>query len=102
MKERLPKRNSGKSAHSSLLKPDARIWHAEIWKKRNEYRRLSDQYKTQWEDQKQIVRDLSDLLEHLQQKMMEAEGQKTAVVAKHRNVDAEAHLPRDAERDTGQ
>ena len=60
--------------------------------KRNEYRRLSDQYKTQWEDQKQIVRDLSDLLEHLQQKMMEAEGKKTAVVAKHRNVDAEAHL----------
>ena len=60
--------------------------------KRNEYRRLSDEYKTQWEDQKQIVRDLSDLLEHLQQKMMEAEGKKTAVVAKHRNVDAEAHL----------
>ena len=60
--------------------------------KRNEYRRLSDRYKTQWEDQKQIVRDLSDLLEHLQQKMMEAEGKKTAVVAKHRNVDAEAHL----------
>ena len=60
--------------------------------KRNEYRRLSDQYKTQWEDQKQIVRDLRDLLEHLQQKMMEAEGKKTAVVAKHRNVDAEAHL----------
>ena len=60
--------------------------------KRNEYRRLSNQYKTQWEEQKQIVRDLSDLLEHLQQKMMEAEGKKTAVVAKHRNVDAEAHL----------
>ena len=60
--------------------------------KRNEYRRLSDQYKTQWEEQKQIVRDLSDLLEHLQQKMMEAEGKKTVVVAKHRNVDAEAHL----------
>ena len=60
--------------------------------KRNEYRRLSDQYKTQWEDQKQIVRDLSDLLEHLQQKTMEAEGQKTTVMAKHRNVDAEAHL----------
>ena len=60
--------------------------------KRNEYRRLADQYKKQWEDQKQIVRDLSDLLEHLQQKMMEAEGKKAAVVAKHRNVDAEAHL----------
>ena len=60
--------------------------------KRNEYRRLANQYKKQWEDQKQIVRDLSDLLEHLQQKMMEAEGKKAAVVAKHRNVDAEAHL----------
>ena len=60
--------------------------------KRNEYQRLSNQYKTQWEEQKQIVRDLSDLLEHLQRKMMEAEGKKTAVVAKHRNVDAEAHL----------
>ena len=60
--------------------------------KRNEYRRLADKHKTQWEDQKQIVQDLSDLLEHLQQKMMEAEGKKTAVVAKHRNVDAEAHL----------
>lgn len=60
--------------------------------KRNEYRRLADQYKTRWEEQKQIVRDLSDLLEHLQQKTMEAEGKKTAVVAKHRNVNAEAHL----------
>ncbi len=60
--------------------------------KRNEYRRLADQYKTRWEEQKQIVRDLSDLLEHLQQKTMEAEGKKTTVVAKHRNVNAEAHL----------
>ena len=60
--------------------------------KRNEYRRLADQYKTRWKEQKQVVRDLNDLLEHLQQKMMEAEGKKTAVVAKHRNVDAEAHL----------
>ena len=60
--------------------------------KRNEYRRLADQYKNQWEDQKQIVRNLNDLLEHFQQKMMEAEGEKAAVVAKHRNVDAEVHL----------
>ena len=60
--------------------------------KRNEYRRLADEYKTQWEEQKQIVRSLSDLLEHLQQKMTEAQGQKTAIVAKHRNVDAETHL----------
>ena len=60
--------------------------------KRNEYRRLADQYKNQWKDQKQIVRNLNDLLEHFQQKMMEAEGEKAAVVAKHRNVDAEVHL----------
>ncbi len=60
--------------------------------KRNEYRRLADEYKTQWEEQEQIVRSLSDLLEHLQQKMTEAQGQKTAIVAKHRNVDAETHL----------
>ena len=60
--------------------------------KRNEYRRLADEYKTQWEEQKQIVRSLSDLLEHLQQKMTEAQGQKTTIVAKHRNVDAETHL----------
>ena len=60
--------------------------------KRNEYRRLADQYKNQWEDQKQIVRNLNDLLEHFQQKMMEAEGEKATVVEKHRNVDAEVHL----------
>ena len=60
--------------------------------KRNEYRRLAGQYKTQWEEQKQVVGALTDLLEHLQQKMIEAEGKKTVVVAKHRNVDAEAHL----------
>ena len=60
--------------------------------KRNEYRRLADQYKTQWEEQKQIVRSLSNLLEHLQQKMTEAQGKKATVVAKHRNVDAEIYL----------
>ena len=60
--------------------------------RRNEYRRLADQYKTQWEEQKQIVRALTDLLEHLQQKMTEAQGKKAVVVAKHRNVDAETHL----------
>lgn len=42
--------------------------------KRNEYQRLADQYKKQEEEQKQVVQTLSDLLEHLQQKTMEAEG----------------------------
>ncbi len=60
--------------------------------KRNEYRHLADKYKTQWEEQKQIVQSLSDLLEHLQQKMTEAQGKKASAVAKHRNVDAEIHL----------
>ena len=60
--------------------------------KRNEYRRLADKYKTQWEDQKQIVQALHNLLEHLQQKMTEAEGKKAVVVAQHRNVDAESHI----------
>ncbi|MCG9131104.1 PspA/IM30 family protein [Candidatus Poribacteria bacterium] len=60
--------------------------------KRNEYQRLADQYKMQWEEQKQTVQRLSALLEHLQQKMTEAHGKKAAVVAKHRNIDAETHL----------
>ena len=60
--------------------------------KRNEYQRLADQYKTQWEDQKQVVQSLSNLLEHLQQKMTEAEGKKAVVVAQHRNIDAESHI----------
>lgn len=64
----------------------------EALEKRNEYQRLAEQYKTQWDEQKQGTRALSALLEHLQQKMMEAEGRKAVVVAKHRNVDAEAHL----------
>ena len=60
--------------------------------RRNEYRRLANKYKTQWEDQKQVVQALNELLEHLQQKITEAEGKKAVVVAQHRNVDAEAHL----------
>ena len=60
--------------------------------KRNEYRRLADQYKNQLEDQKQMVGNLNDLLEHLHQKTMEAEGKKAVVIAQHRNIDAEAHL----------
>ena len=60
--------------------------------KRNEYRRLADQHKNQWENQKQMVRNFNDLLEHLQQKTMEAEGKKAVVMAQQRNIDAEAHL----------
>ena len=60
--------------------------------KRNEYQRLADQYKKQEEEQEQVVQALSDLLEHLQQQTMEAEGKKATVVAQHRNIDAEVHL----------
>ncbi|MYA71321.1 hypothetical protein F4009_01970 [Candidatus Poribacteria bacterium] len=60
--------------------------------KRNEYQRLADQYKKQEEEQEQIVQSLSNLLEHLQQKMTEAEGKKAVVVAQHRNIDAESHI----------
>ena len=74
------------------LKAEREDLAREDLEKRNEYQRLADQYKTQWEEQKQIVRALSELLEHLQQKMTEAQGQKTAIVAKHTNVDAETHL----------
>ena len=74
------------------LKAEREDLAREDLEKRNEYGRLADQYKTQWEEQKQVVRDLRNLLEHLHQKTMEAEGKKAAVVAKHRNVDAEAHL----------
>lgn len=74
------------------LKAEREDLAREDLEKRNEYKRLADQYKKQWEEQKQVVRDLKNLLEHLQQKTVEAEGQKTIVVAKHRNVDAQAHL----------
>ena len=82
---------AGTSTHCRL-KPEREDLAREDLEKRNEYRRLADQYKTRWDEQKQIVRELSNLLEHFQQKTMEAEGKKAAVAAKHRNVDAEAHL----------
>ena len=74
------------------LKAEREDLAREDLEKRNEYRRLAEKYKTQWEDQKQVVRALGDLLEHLQQQITEVEGKKAVVVAQHRNVDAEAHL----------
>ena len=74
------------------LKAEREDLAREDLEKRNEYRRLAEQYKAQWEEQKQVVQALSNLLEHLQQKMMEAEGKKAVVVAQHRNIDAESHL----------
>lgn len=60
--------------------------------KRNKYRQLAEQRKKQCEKQKQVVQSLSNFLESLQQKMMEAEIKKAVIVAQHRNVDAETHL----------
>ncbi|MXV74960.1 hypothetical protein F4Z99_11895 [Candidatus Poribacteria bacterium] len=74
------------------LKAEREDLAREDLEKRNEYQRLADKYKTQWEDQKQVVQSLSNLLEHLQQKMTEAEGKKAVVVAQHRNIDAESHI----------
>ncbi len=74
------------------LKAEREDLAREDLEKRNEYRQLANKYKTQWEDQKQVVQALSNLLEHLQQKITETEGKKAVVVAQHRNVDAESHL----------
>ena len=60
--------------------------------KRNEYRRLAEHHKTQWDSQKEIVRALNDLLEHFQQKIVEAEGKRAVAMAQQRNIEAEAHL----------
>lgn len=59
---------------------------------RNEYRQLANQYKAQWEEQKQAVAHLSTLLETLQQKTQETQREKDVVIAQHRNVDAQEHL----------
>ncbi len=59
---------------------------------RNEYRQLANQYKTQWDEQKQVVAELTTLLETLQQKTEEAERKRDIVIAQHRNVDAHKHL----------
>ena len=59
---------------------------------RNEYRQLANQYKAQWDEQKQVVTELTTLLETLQQKTEEAERKRDIVIAQHRNVDAHQHL----------
>ncbi len=59
---------------------------------RNEYHQLANQYKAQWDEQKQVVAELTTLLETLQQKTEEAERKRDIVIAQHRNVDAHQHL----------
>ena len=64
----------------------------EALEKRNAYRFLAGKYKTQSEEQQQIVKTLRDLLAHFEDKIMEAEGQRAVVAAEQRNVAIEARL----------
>ena len=59
---------------------------------RNEYNQLASRYKTQWDEQKQIVADLTNLLDTLKMKTEEAERKRDVLIAQHRNVDAQKHL----------
>ena len=59
---------------------------------RNEYRQLANRYKAQWEEQKQVVAELTNLLETLKLKTEEAERKRDILIAQHRNVDAQKHL----------
>ena len=60
--------------------------------KRNECRRLARQCKKRWEEQKQVVAALSNLLRYMQQKMVEVEAKKEGVDAQHINVATAADL----------
>lgn len=59
---------------------------------RNEFKQLAIRYKAQWEEQKQVVTDLTNLLETLKMKTEEAERKRNILIAQHRNVDAQKHL----------
>lgn len=61
-------------------------------RRRNEYRQLAGRYKAQWEEQQQIVVQLTALLETLQQKTAETQRKRDVVIAQHTNVDAHEHL----------
>ena len=61
-------------------------------KKRDEYLRLAEQQKKQWENQQQSVQAFKDVLVSLEQEMMAAEVRGTVILAQHKNVDAETHL----------
>lgn len=59
---------------------------------RNEYQQLAERYKRQWEEQKQVVAELTNLLETLQMKTEEAERKRDVVIAQHKNIDVQKHL----------
>ena len=60
--------------------------------RRNEFRRLARQCKKRWDEQKQVVDALSNLLAHIQQKMRVVESTKAGVDAQHINVATAADL----------
>ena len=59
---------------------------------RNEYRRIAEKQKTDWDQQRQAVLTLRNLHQYLERKIIEAEQQKTAAANQNRNVDIEAAL----------
>ena len=59
---------------------------------RNEYRRIAEKQKTDWDQQRQAVLTLRNLHQYLERKIMEAEQQKTVAANQNRNVDIEAAL----------
>ena len=60
--------------------------------RRNEFRRLARQCQKRWEEQKQVVDALSNLLTYIQQKMRVVESTKAGVDAQHINVATAADL----------
>lgn len=59
---------------------------------RNEYRRIAEKQKIDWDQQRQAVLTLRNLHQYLERKIMEAEQQKTVAANQNRNVDIEAAL----------
>ena len=60
--------------------------------RRNEFRRLARQCQKRWDEQKQVVDALSNLLTYIQQKMRVVESTKAGVDAQHINVATAADL----------
>ena len=59
---------------------------------RNDYQQLANNYKTQWEEQRQVVTHLTTLFETLQQKTEETERKRDQVIAQHTNIDTHDYL----------
>ncbi|MDE0087594.1 MAG: PspA/IM30 family protein [Candidatus Poribacteria bacterium] len=64
----------------------------EALEKRNDYQRIADRNKTRYEQQKEVVKHHTTLLETLELRTAEIQRKLDIVVAEHTNVDAETHL----------